>query len=68
METSAACHCGITIPMDELKSCLLDLQHKEENENENKIQRGSVMRRRVRKHSKADDLQHLSLTFETAVD
>ena len=68
METSVARHCGTAIPMDQPKSYLLDLQSREENENKNKIQRGSVMRISVRKHSKADDLQHSIIMFETSVD
>lgn len=32
-----------------------------------KTQRGSVIRNDVRKHSKADDLQHLILRFEPSV-
>lgn len=68
METSAACYCSITILTEQPKSFLLDLQRREENENKTKIYRGSVMRRNVRKHSKADNLQHLILMLETSVD
>lgn len=67
METSVACHGGITIMTEQPKSYLLDLQSREENETKNKIESGSVMRS-VRKHGKADDLQYLILMFETFVD
>lgn len=67
MEILVACRCGITIPMDQPQSCLLDLQSREENENQTKIYRGSVMRS-VRKRGKADGLQHLILMFESSVD
>lgn len=63
MEISDAYHCGITIPSEQPKFCLSDLQSREEDENKTKIQRGSVMRRSV---SKADDLQHFILMFETS--